>query len=61
MKGPDFDYISKFVNQINTPVIASGGIGTLEDLKKLNYIMNLELGEELLVQKLTCKEQMYQL
>lgn len=38
LKGPSFDKIKKFVKSVNIPVIASGGIGSLEDLRILTKI-----------------------
>jgi len=35
LKGPNFKKISYFKNSINVPLIASGGVSSLEDLKKL--------------------------
>ena len=38
MKGPNIDAIRDFALSINIPVIASGGISSLEDLKKIDAI-----------------------
>lgn len=35
MEGLDIEYFKRFVQEIKTPLIASGGVGTLEDIKKL--------------------------
>jgi phosphoribosylformimino-5-aminoimidazole carboxamide ribotide isomerase len=33
--GPNFDAIRDFANGVSTPVIASGGVTTLDDLRRL--------------------------
>lgn len=38
LKGPDLDYLKEIVKEIKAPIIASGGITTIEDLKKLKNI-----------------------
>lgn len=38
MEGLDIEYFKKFVREIKTPLIASGGVGSLEDIKKLKEI-----------------------
>lgn len=38
MTGPNFDAIQKIVNSVGIPVIASGGVSSLEDLKKLKQM-----------------------
>ena len=35
MQGLDIEYIKRFAEEVRTPVIASGGVGSLEDIKKL--------------------------
>jgi len=35
MVGPNFDAIRDFANGVSTPVIASGGVTTLDDLRRL--------------------------
>lgn len=38
MKGPDFEYLKEMVDELKVPIIASGGITTIEDVKKLKEI-----------------------
>ncbi|MBI2082776.1 MAG: 1-(5-phosphoribosyl)-5-[(5-phosphoribosylamino)methylideneamino]imidazole-4-carboxamide isomerase [Deltaproteobacteria bacterium] len=38
LTGPNFEAIQKMVNGLSTPLIASGGISSLDDLKKLKEI-----------------------
>jgi phosphoribosylformimino-5-aminoimidazole carboxamide ribotide isomerase len=35
MVGPNFDAIRDFAHGVSTPVIASGGVTTLDDLRRL--------------------------
>lgn len=41
LTGPNIEAIRAMVNTVNIPVIASGGIGTIEDVKNLCQIKNL--------------------
>jgi len=38
LKGPDLEYLKELVEKLNIPIIASGGITTIEDLKNLKEI-----------------------
>ncbi len=38
MKGPNFSGIKKFASQVNALVVASGGVSTNEDIKKLSKL-----------------------
>jgi len=38
MEGLDFEYFKRFTKEIKTPLIASGGVGSLEDIKKLKEL-----------------------
>lgn len=38
LEGLDFEYIEKFKNSVGAPIIISGGIGSLEDIKKLKNL-----------------------
>ena len=38
MKGPDSNYLKEIVKELDTPIIASGGITSIEDIKKLEEI-----------------------
>lgn len=40
--GPDFDAIAEMTNQSHVPVIASGGVTTLDDIRRLAAIKGLE-------------------
>ena len=42
LKGPNFESIKKFSSQVNLPVIASGGVSCIEDIKKLKTIKNVK-------------------
>ena len=35
LSGPDFDAIAKMQDMTNLPIIASGGVSSIEDLRKL--------------------------
>jgi len=38
LKGPDLEYTKEIINELDIPIIASGGITTLEDLKNLKEV-----------------------
>lgn len=38
LDGPDTEYLEELVRELNVPVIASGGVTTIEDLEKLKAI-----------------------
>jgi phosphoribosylformimino-5-aminoimidazole carboxamide ribotide isomerase len=40
--GVNLDKLKKIINSINIPVIASGGVSSIKDIKKLNNIYQLE-------------------
>jgi len=42
LKGPNFDAIEDLANSINIPMIASGGITSLDDIRKLKEIDGVE-------------------
>ena len=42
LSGPNFDAIKALAGSINIPLIASGGITTLDDIKYLKQISNVE-------------------
>jgi phosphoribosylformimino-5-aminoimidazole carboxamide ribotide isomerase len=42
LKGPNFDAIEDLADNINIPIIASGGITTIDDIKKLKLITGVE-------------------
>lgn len=35
LKGPDLEYLKQIVRELNVPIIASGGISTIQDLRNL--------------------------
>jgi phosphoribosylformimino-5-aminoimidazole carboxamide ribotide isomerase len=38
LKGPDVNYLPEIVREVPAPIIASGGVGTMDDLRKLKEI-----------------------
>lgn len=42
MAGPNFDRTKELADSVNVPVIASGGINTIEDIEKLKALGNIE-------------------
>ncbi len=41
LSGPNIEAIKEMVESVKIPVIASGGISSIEDIKKLSDIKNL--------------------
>lgn len=41
LAGPNLDAVRDMVNQVTIPVIASGGISSIDDIKNLSHIRNL--------------------
>jgi phosphoribosylformimino-5-aminoimidazole carboxamide ribotide isomerase len=41
LSGPNLDAMAKMVNELKIPVIASGGVSSIDDIKSLVRIKNL--------------------
>ena len=58
LKGPNFENIIKYKNMIDVPLIASGGVSNIEDIKKL-YSLNIDgviVGKAIYDNKVDLKE-----
>ena len=42
MAGPNFERTKAIADAVNTPIVASGGINTIEDIKKLIELQNIQ-------------------
>lgn len=58
MKGTDFSYFKEFTQSVNNPVIASGGIGSLNDIIKLKNtgVEGVVIGTALYLNKFGLKQ-----
>jgi phosphoribosylformimino-5-aminoimidazole carboxamide ribotide isomerase len=59
LKGPNFDSIEDLASSVNIPIIASGGITTLDDIRKLKKIDGVEgciIGKALYEEKFSLED-----